>query len=173
MSNYLRMRVPGATYFFTVALADRTSSLLTDHIALLRQAYRDTAAEHPLFCDAMVILPDHLHAVWTFPEGDADFSERWRKKARFTHALGRSAPRSRSKLDKREGGIWQRRFWEHVIRDERDYRLHVTYCWGNPVKHGLVARAADWPYSSIHRDIRAGRVEPEWSGEVPEGDFGE
>ncbi|MFC4669275.1 transposase [Seohaeicola nanhaiensis] len=174
MSSYSRRRIPGATYFFTVNLASRGGSDLTDRIDLLRSAYRKTVVEHPVFCDAMVILPDHLHAVWTLPAQDAGFPERWRKiKARFSHAIGEERRRSSSKLAKRELGVWQRRYWEHLIRDDADYRAHVAYCWGNPVKHGYVARAVDWPFSSIHRDIRAGRVEAEWSGSMPEGDFGE
>jgi putative transposase len=110
-----------------------------------------------------VVLPDHLHAVWTLPEADSDFSTRWRLiKSRFSRALGATGHRSASMLAKNERGIWQRRFWEHHIRDEADFAAHVRYCWGNPVKHGLVERAVDWPYSSIHRDIRAGRVAAEY-----------
>ncbi|KMW59114.1 Transposase [Candidatus Rhodobacter oscarellae] len=177
MSNYKRFKIAGATYYFTVALANRSSALLVDQIGTLREAYSATFAEHPLECDAMVVLPDHLHAVWTLPVGDSDYSERWRKiKSRFSRAVGRIAHptfRSYSKVKKRERGIWQRRFWEHTIRSEADYRVHVEYCWGNPVKHGLVARAADWPYSSIHREIRAGRVDASWVGADVDGDFGE
>jgi putative transposase len=177
MPNYRRVRIPGASYFFTVALADRTSSLLTDRIDDLRRAYAETVRGEPVVCDAMVILPDHLHAVWTLRPGDAGFSERWRKiKHRFSRKVGRTAHPthvSLSKQAKRERGLWQRRFWEHVIRDEADYRAHVAYCWGNPVKHGLVTRAVDWPFSSIHRDIRMGRVDPEWLGGVIDGTFGE
>ena len=180
MPTYRRLHLPGTSYFFTVNLADRRASLLTDRIADLRRAYAETVASAPVICDAMVVLPDHLHAVWTLPPGDSDYSERWRKiKHRFTRAVGaevgRTAhpTRSASKRAKREAGIWQRRFWEHAIRDARDYRMHVGYCWGNPVKHGLVARAAEWPFSSIRRDIRAGRVDAGWAGELPEGVFGE
>lgn len=174
MPNYLRARAPGATYFFTVNLADRTSSLLVDRIDILRRAYAATVRHAPIFCDAMVILPNHLHAVWTLPPHDSGFSERWRKiKYRFSRAFGAEFPRSASKRTKREKGLWQRRFWEHVIRDEADYTNHVEYCWGNPVKHGLVSRAADWPHSSIHRDIRSGRVSCEWAGSRYEGEFGE
>ncbi|MEX0309029.1 MAG: transposase [Tateyamaria sp.] len=174
MSNYRRFRVDGATYFFTVNLAKRAGTWLTDHIDHLRTAYAQTRLEHPFRCDAIVVLPDHLHAVWTLPNGDADFSERWRKiKARFSRAVGGDHARSPSKVDKREVGLWQRRFWEHCIRDEADYRAHVGYCWDNPVKHGCVARAVEWPYSSIHRDVRLGRIEPEWSGAVLGGAYGE
>jgi putative transposase len=159
MSFYRRLRLPGATYFFTVALAQRGDDALVRHVDVLRHAFRVTASEHPLHCDAMVVLPDHLHAVWTLPPGDADFSIRWRKmKARFTRWSGLIAPQSSSKRRKREVGLWQRRFWEHAIRGEADYAAHVGYCLWNPVKHGLVGQAEDWPFSSIHRDRRAGLV---------------
>jgi putative transposase len=159
MSFYRRLHLPGATYFFTVNLSRRRDDALVRHIDILRQAFRATTAEHPLRCDAMVVLPDHLHTVWTLPTGDADFSIRWRKiKARFTHWTGSAGPAAPSKQRKREVGLWQRRFWEHVIRDEEDFAAHVGYCHWNPVKHGLVAQAEDWPFSSVHRDMRAGVV---------------
>ena len=164
MSRYRRLHAPGGTYFFTVATADRGGTLLTDHIDLLRGAYARTVREMPVTCDAIVVLPDHLHAVWTLPAGDADFPERWRRiKARFTHALGVKGPRSASKLRKREAGVWQRRYWEHLVRDAEDYRHHVTYCWANPVRHGLVERPEDWALSSLHRDARLGRVPQGWT----------
>lgn len=181
MSSYIRAHNPGGSFFFTVALADRSSALLTDRIANLRRAYAATIRDAPVLCDAMVVLPDHLHAVWTLPPGDTAYSERWRKiKHRFTRMVmtevGRTAHPtvlSPSKRAKRERGIWQRRFWEHTIRDECDYQTHVAYCWGNPVKHGLVTRAVDWPFSSLHRDIKAGRVDPKWVGAEIDGEFGE
>lgn len=174
MSCYRRIKIPGATYFFTVNLAVEGQTLLTDHIDVLREAYRKTVEENQIFCDAMVILPDHLHAMWTLPEKDADYSNRWRKiKSRFTYALGQDPGRSASKHVKREGGIWQRRFWEHFIRDDADYRRHLEYCWGDPVKHGLVTRVVDWPFSSVHRDMRAGRVDAHWQPTSLSGRFGE
>jgi len=189
MPEYLRPKLPGACVFFTLALADRGSDLLVREIARLRAAVGQVRAKRPFGIDAWVVLPDHLHAVWTLPEGDADFSTRWGAiKARFTRSVRRvgfhptnegmvgwnpTLPRSPSKIAKGDAGLWQRRFWEHHIRDERDYAAHVRYCWINPVKHGLVERAVDWPFSSIHRDIARGIVEPEWSGAVPEGEFGE
>ena len=174
MPNYRRARVRGATFFFTVVLAERGSSLLTERIEDLRRAYVATTATMPVHCDAMVVLPDHMHAVWTLPQGDGSYSERWRKiKFRFSRAVGCRFPRSASKIAKRETGIWQRRFWEHTIRNEEDYRRHVEYCWGNPVKHGLVRQASDWPFSSIHREIRLGRVAAEWCGQTETGRFGE
>ncbi|GGE50066.1 REP-associated tyrosine transposase [Actibacterium pelagium] len=181
MTNYRRAGVPGATYFFTVALANRGATTLVERVDLLRDAFFRTYSERPFHCDAFVVLPDHLHAVWTLPEGDADFSTRWRLiKARFSRSLleemGAEHPsygRSASKVEKGEVGIWQRRFWEHMIRDEADYRAHVEYCWGNPVKHGLVERPADWVFSSIHRDVRLGLVPDDWSGGQSDSNFGE
>ena len=174
VSRYIRPSQPGACIFFTVTLAERGSDLLVREIARLREAVRITRAERPFAIDAWVVLPDHLHCVWTLPEGDADFSTRWRLiKGRFAAGLVASARRPPSKVAKAEKGIWQRRYWEHHIRDAQGYANHVRYCWINPVKHGFVARAVEWPYSSIHRDIARGGVEPEWSGAVPEGAFGE
>ncbi len=173
MPRYVRPRVPGAVLFFTVALADRRSDLLLSEIARLRDAVRAVRADRPFTIDAWVVLPDHLHAVWTLPEEDADFSGRWGAiKARFSMGL-ETGNRRASHVARREKGIWQRRFWEHHIRDETDLAAHVRYCWWNPVKHGLAERAADWPYSSIHRDIRAGKVDAEWAGAGPDGAFGE
>lgn len=160
--------------FFTVALADRRSDLLVREIDHLRAAVRVTLAEHPFSIDAWVVLPDHMHCLWTLPETDADFSVRWKKiKSRFTKFVDRTGPRSSSKVAKGEAGIWQRRFWEHHIRDERDLMTHLHYCWWNPVKHGFVERPVEWAHSSIHRDVRLGRAEPEWSGAGVDGAFGE
>ncbi len=158
--------------FFTVALAQRGSSLLVDEIVRLREAVRVTKAERPFEIDAFVVLPDHVHCVWTLPKGDADFSTRWRLiKSRFSMSVRRAGFTPPPRLpvvasgrfagvnpglrhDKGEVGIWQRRFWEHHIRDEADYWAHVRYCWMNPVKHGFVARPEEWRYSSVHRDTR-------------------
>jgi putative transposase len=120
-------------------------------------------------------LPDHLHAVWTLPPGDGDFSTRWRLvKSRFARSLPRLERLSAVREARRERGIWQRRFWEHLIRDEADYARHVEYCCINPVKHRLVARVRDWPHSSFHRDVRAGLFPADWGGDVEiTGEFGE
>lgn len=157
MSRYRRIYVPGGTYFFTVNLADRGSDLLIREVELLRSAYASVMAEHPVTCDAMVVLPDHIHAVWTLPDGDADFSVRWKKiKSTFTRHYPHPVSVSASKARKNERGIWQRRFWEHCIRDEADFAAHVEYCHWNPVKHGFVERPEEWPYSTVHRAIRRG-----------------
>ena len=163
-----------AISLLSVCLAQRGQTLLTDDISRLRQAYTDTLRNHPVRTDAIVILPDHLHAVWTLPEEDADFPNRWRLiKTAFSKGRDVSEKTSQSKLDRGEKGIWQRRYWHHLIRDEADLAAHIAYCWGNPVKHGFVARAVDWPYSSLHRDIRLGRVSSEWTGAAQDGKFGE
>ncbi len=157
MSHYLRPRVPGASVFFTVTLADRRSRLLVDHLSALREAVRQTMAERPFRIDAWVVLPDHLHAVWTLPEGDAEYSVRWRLiKARFSRGLP-VGPLRDSHVARQERGIWQRRFWERHIRDDRDFAAHLRYCWFNPVKHGYVERPEDWPWPSVHREMRLGR----------------
>jgi putative transposase len=195
MSDYLRPRVPGACIFFTVALADRGSRLLVEEVDRLRAAVRDTMRERPFLVDAWVVLPDHMHAVWTLPEGDADYPVRWSAiKARFTMSLRGTGPtgcrpglspasagnlppapekiadsypvvqsgrfaglKPGLRVGKRETAVWQRRFWEHHIRDETDFVAHIRYCWFNPVKHGFVEKPEDWPHSSVHRDIREGR----------------
>lgn len=164
MTEYRRYFVSGGAYFFTVNLAERSGHLLVDHIDLLRRAFASTQREHPFTIDAAVILPEHLHAVWTLPAGDADFSQRWRKiKSRFSRGLPRTESRSASRIIKGERGIWQRRFWEHVIRDEKDFRQHVDYIHYNPVKHGHCQRVADWPYSTFHRYVASGIYPQEWA----------
>jgi putative transposase len=179
MSRYIRPKVPGAVVFFTVNLVDRGADTLVRHVNVLRQAVAVTHAKRPFGIDAWVVLPNHMHCVWTLPEGDADFSGRWREiKGQFSMALRRSgrAPtrvpenpygavggrvrrgvvddgRVGARPDLRdEAPIWQKRFWEHHIRDDEDFAAHVRYCWINPVKHGLVGHPRAWPYSSWHRD---------------------
>ena len=174
--HYRRTDVAGATYFFTVNLAERNRTLLTEHIATLRTVMRGVKQRHPFHVDAMVILPDHLHCVWTLPEGDADYPLRWTLiKAGILRRIPKTERRNVSRVDKGERGVWQRRYWEHLIRDERDYARHVDYIHFNPVKHGYVPCAAEWPYSSIHRYIAAGMLTRDWgAGDVKEGgEFGE
>ena len=172
MPNYLRPRISGARIFFTVNLAVRGSDLLVREIDALRETVRVTRQERPFTIEAWVAMPDHLHCVWTLPEGDTDYSNRWGAiKARFSMAIRRAGftpPISsigvsggvNPALRKGQVGIWQKRFWEHHIRDQADYDAHIRYCWFNPVKHGFVERPEDWPYSSIHRDIRLGKYDP-------------
>lgn len=173
MTAYRRLRVPGATYFFTAALADRSSDLLVRHVEELRRAVAITMSERPFACEAAVVLPDHLHMIWTMPAGDSDFSTRWRLiKSRFSRSTGICRPRGRSQATKQERGVWQRRFWEHCIRGPEDFQLHAHHCWSDPVTHGLVTDPADWPYSSYLRDKRLGRIgEP--PKVTPQHGFGE
>jgi putative transposase len=155
MPNYRRVFVSGGCWFFTVNLLDRNSRLLVEHTDALREAIHETRRRYPFHIDAMVILPDHMHAVWTLPEDDTDFPGRWRYiKVHFSKAIPKGEKISATRRARGERGIWQRRYWEHLIRNERDYLRHVNYCWFNPVKHGLVANVEDWPFSSFHRDMR-------------------
>ena len=138
-------------YFFTVNLQDRSQSLLTENIELLRNAMRTVRARHHFDINAIVILPEHLHAMWTLPQGDDDFAMRWMLiKSYFSKHLPKNELISDSRFKKRERGIWQRRYWEHLIRDERDFNQHIDYIHNNPVKHGYVQTAIEWQYSSIH-----------------------
>ena len=175
MVNYRRNLVPGGTYFFTVTLEDRSSDRLVRHVRLLRAAFRQARAKRPFIVDAVAILPDHLHCIWTLPAGDADYSHRWRLiKSSFSHSL-HSAGFSAKRNGKGEYNLWQRRFWEHTIRDEADFETHVNYIHYNPVKHKLVERVMDWPYSSFHRFVRLGEIDAAWGGDFtsPDGTYGE
>jgi putative transposase len=155
MPNYRRTFTSGGCWFFTVNLFDRHSRLLVENIDALREAVRATQQRFPFHIDAMVVLPDHIHAIWTLPDGDFDFSVRWRLiKVRFSKSIPQGEWLTPNRRKRGERGVWQRRFWEHLIRNERDYQHHVDYCWFNPVKHGLVATVEDWPFSSFHRDMR-------------------
>ncbi len=175
MPQYRRAKISGSTFFFTVVLADRTSNLLVEQIDRLRQVYRVAQERRPFETTAICILPDHVHAIWTLPEGDADFSTRWSLiKSGFSRGLAAQA-RSESKMAKREKGIWQRRYWEHAIRSEADLERHIDYIRFNPVKHGHVTRVADWPHSSFHRYVERGLLVADWGGDVKDipGSFGE
>jgi len=167
MSTYRRARVAGGSYFFTVTLEDRSSSLLVDRIDALRQAFASTRVELPFRIDAVAVLPDHLHCIWTLPEGDSDYSSRWQRiKGRFSRACPAGEAISASRGRKRERGIWHRRYWEHTLRDGGDYASHVDYIHYNPVKHGHAGRVLDWPHSSFHRFVREGILPCDWGGEV-------
>ena len=172
MARYRRAFVPGATWFFTANLAERKgTSLLVDRIDVLRAAFRTVQAAHSFRIDAAVILPDHLHCIWALPSGDSDFSTRWGLvKANFSRSIEKTERVSKSREIRGERGLWQRRFWEHLIRDEDDFRHHVDYIHWNPVKHGCVNRVVDWPHSSFHAYVRQGIYEKSW-GEVGIGDI--
>ncbi len=174
MVRYRRNFIAGGTFFFTVTLADRRSTALVENVAALRHAFRVTRKERPFAIDAIVILPDHLHAIMTLPPQDPDFSGRWRRiKSLFTRQLlARGLPIERD--TRGEYDLWQRRFWEHTLRDETDLARHVDYVHYNPVKHGLVRSVGDWPYSSFHRYVRQGWLPPDWAGTIELGtSFGE
>jgi putative transposase len=178
MAEYRRNRIPGGTYFFTVNLFDRRSDLLLTHINVLRDAVRRVRESRPFHIDAWVVLPDHMHAVWTLPPGDVDYASRWKAiKAVFSRRLPRDETIPTPRLARGERGVWQRRYWEHTIRDEADYTAHVDYVHINPLKHGLVAHVRDWPYSSFHRCVGRGMYALEWAGDgaddVESGKFGE
>ncbi|WP_432470391.1 REP-associated tyrosine transposase [Amphritea sp. HPY] len=165
--RYRRSDIQGGSYFFTVNLLERERTLLVDQVELLRSVVSKIKTNHPFTIDAMIVLPDHLHAIWTLPEGDSNYAIRWRLiKAGFSHGLIGAELCSKSRLKKRERGIWQRRYWEHLIRDDQDYARHVDYIHFNPVKHGYVSRASEWPYSSIHRFIRNGILDMNWGAEA-------
>ncbi|WP_338547477.1 transposase [Pseudomonas benzopyrenica] len=169
MLDYRRSRAAGGTFFFTVNLNDRSSTLLVDHIGALRQAIRQAKAQHPFDILAMVVLPDHLHALWCLPEGDWNYPLRWSLiKAGFSRQLPPLETVNLSRRLKRERGVWQRRYWEHRIRDEQDLQRHLDYIHFNPVKHGHARSAVEWPYSSIHRYVRAGVLPADWAGQHDE-----
>jgi len=175
MTNYRRNRVPGGTFFFTVVIAERNLDLLVRQIDHLKAALLDERQRTPFFNLGLVVLPDHLHAVWRLPEGETDYSNRWRRiKAGFSRALPAGERVSASRAAKGERGIWQRRFWEHTVRDEEDLQRHLDYLHFNPVKHGLVSRVADWPHSTFHEYVRRGVYTPDWGGgSALNEDFGE
>lgn len=164
MPQYIRAFIPGGTFFFTVTLLERRRKLLTENIEHLREAFKAARRRRPFTIEAIVILPEHLHCIWTLPPGDADFSTRWHDiKARFAAQIPRGERLSARRLQKGERGIWQRRFWEHVIREERDYARHVDYIHYNPAKHGHVTKVADWPYSSFHRYVEREIYSLDWA----------
>ncbi|MCF6203887.1 MAG: transposase [Methylococcaceae bacterium] len=175
--RYRRADIKGGTYFFTVNLANRKNTLLVDEFDILRGVINKVKKQHPFKLDAMVILPEHLHALFTLPEDDNDFAKRWMLiKAGFSRQLPKLESVNNSRKKKGERGIWQRRFWEHLIRDELDFERHVDYIHFNPVKHGYVERAVNWQYSTIHDYIKRGVLDENWGGGYVESgdvDFGE
>jgi putative transposase len=163
--RYRRSDTAGATYFFTVNLAQRTDDLLVRHIDGLRNSINAVKRVHRFAIVAMVVLPDHLHAVWRLPQDDAKYPMRWSLiKAGFSRSLEKTEFVRASRRSKRERGIWQRRYWEHQIRDDTDLARHVDYIHYNPAKHGLASRAVDWPYSTLHDFVEKGIVTSDWGG---------
>ena len=163
--NYRRAITNGGTYFFTVNLAERNKTLLTDEIDILRSVFNKVKKEHPFQLDAMVVLHDHLHVLLTLPINDHDYSTRWALiKAGFSRQIPKNERINKSRKSKGERGIWQCRFWEHLIRDELDYENHVNNIHYNPVKHRYVDHAVDWPYSTLHKYISEGILQSDWGG---------
>ena len=168
MSNYRRASLPGGTFYFTVVTFRRRHLFdKAECRKILRQTIERTRRNHPFHIDAWVLLPEHMHCIWTLPQGDTDFSQRWSLiKSRFSKqtksTLHKPEWMNASKQKHRESTVWQRRFWEHLIRDEEDYRTHMDYIHYNPVKHGLVNRVNDWPYSTFHRYVAAGLYPANW-----------
>jgi putative transposase len=182
MPKYRRIKAEGGTYFFTVN-TEKRRPILTAAIArqALREAIIKTRKTFPFTIQAWVLLPDHLHTIWTLPPEDANFSSRW---AMIKQYMSKACAQlmydfeglSRSKLDRKEKGVWQRRFWEHLIRDDDDFAKHMDYIHWNPVKHGYVPRVVDWPYSTFHKLVAQGVYLPDWGGCVESWDeahFGE
>lgn len=170
MSNYRRAWRKGGTYFFTVNLLERyQNDLLVRHIDVLRQVVKDVKRKHPFIIHAWVVLPEHMHCVIELPEGDDDFATRWRLiKTGFSKAMPKTERLSAVRVKRGERGIWQRRFWEHLIRDERDFAAHIDYVHINPVKHGCVGRVQDWQYSTFHRYVAQGLLPMGWAGGIEE-----
>jgi putative transposase len=174
--EYRRHRVPGGCYFFTVNLRDRTSGLLIERIALLRDCVRAARGAAPFHIDSWVVLPDHVHCMWTLPAGDADFPSRWLAiKKEFSKALPMTEVRTPVMQARGDRGIWQSRYWEHTIRDTNDYARHMDYVHFNPVKHGLVDHPAKWPYSTFRLAVAKGLYPEGWvpDDNAVKGEFGE
>jgi len=170
MPDYRRAWHPGGTYFFTVnALKRHDNDILTRHIDRLRNAVSEVRRRHPFAIHGWVVLPEHLHCVIELPPGDANFATRWRLiKSGFSKYLPATERRSSVRQARGERGVWQRRYWEHLIRDERDFTAHMDYLHFNPVKHGHVSRVADWPFSTFHRLVAAGVYSRDWAGSADE-----
>jgi len=161
--NYRRMYLKGGCFFFTVVTEARRP-LLTRNIELLQFAFRKVLERYPFCIDGFVVLPDHLHCIWTLPRGDDDYANRWRLiKHHFSRGLKKGEYIANNRSSRGERGIWQRRFWEHLIQHEKDYQRHLDYIHFNPVKHGYVKRPCDWPYSTFRKCVRSGLYELDWA----------
>jgi putative transposase len=173
MPEYRRTFIPGGTFFFTVVTYRRLPILVTEEArAILHRVWLDVKRRFPFTTDAICLLPDHLHCIWTLPGDDANYSVRWKEIKRlfskeYTNTIGAIEKRSASREKREETTIWQRRFWEHTLRDENDLKRHIDYIHYNPVKHGLAQQVSDWQWSSFHRYVQIGYYDKEW-GEVDE-----
>ena len=166
MPEYRRIWVPGGTYFFTVNLLERqNNNLLVRNIGLLREVVRKVRNNHQFEIHGWVVLPDHIHCIMSLPNGDSDFALRWRLiKSGFSKQLPKNERLSKSRIKRGERGIWQRRYWEHMIRDQSDFNAHMDYIHINPVKHGFVSKVKDWSYSTFHKLVEQGIYESDWAG---------
>ena len=178
MSRYRRSQTPGGCYFFTVVSYQRHPVLCNDELRqALRDAIRYVQRSRPFIINAWVLLPDHLHCIWTLPPGDNDFSQRWSIIKRRVSIACRHHIKpdwiNASKAKHRESTLWQRRFWEHRIRDDEDFSRHMDYIHYNPVKHGLCEQVKDWPYSTFHRYVESDVYPMEWGGNDVEIEAGE
>ena len=169
MTDYRRLYVKGGTYFFTVVTQERRPIFSKEEIVhLLRKAFEKVMTDRPFVMEAITVLPDHVHCLWTLPDGDSDFSTRWKEiKYRFSISYGGPLTVSESMKKKKEKGLWQRRFWEHSIRDQEDLNRHLDYIHYNPVKHGLAKRAIEWPHSSFKEFVEKGIYEEDWGSMPP------
>jgi putative transposase len=172
MPEYRRSFIPGGTYFFTLVTFDRAPFLTQPEAReILHFAWETVKERFPFTTEAVCLLPDHLHCIWSLPEGDTNYSIRIKEikrlfTFRYREYIGSQDLLNDSRIVRAEAPVWQRRFWEHTIRDERDYHQHLDYIHYNPVKHGLVQKVADWPWSSFQRFVRMGWYEPHWGGEA-------
>ncbi len=183
MSNYRRLKTPGGCYFFTVVTYKRQNILISPEARkILREVIKEVKKDYPFEIDAWILLPEHIHCIWTLPDGDYDYSKRWGLiKAGFSKQAKALFYRpeliNKSKRKHRESTIWQRRFWEHEIRDQNDFNQHLEYIYWNPIKHGHVANVKDWPYSTFHRDVKKEIYPANWGGNqnntLESGDVGE
>ena len=174
MPEYRRSFAEGGTFFFTVVTFQRRPILtLEESRVLLHSTWTNVNERFPFITDAICLLPDHLHCIWTLPEGDGNYSLRWGEikklfsKGYLVH-IGPGENRNESRQKRGEAAIWQRRFWEHTIRDLDDYHRHLDYIHYNPVKHGLVKNVADWEWSSFHRFVKKGYYERKWGTSLDE-----
>lgn len=175
MVQYRRNFLPGGTYFFTLTLHNRKANYLTEHIDLLRSAMKKVQQKMPFSIIAIIVLPEHLHAIWKLPAGDSNYAVRWRLiKSYFTQSLTKQKV-PLLKNSRGEYNLWQNRYWEHTIKNEIDLETHIDYIHYNPVKHGLVKNPVDWPYSSFHSFVRKNLLPTNWGKNVlfPSINFGE
>ena len=168
MLDYRRSKIAGGSFFFTLVTFNRLPIFTAEPArAILHSAWIEVQERFPFQTDAVVLLPDHIHCIWTLPDGNGNFSARWNAiKRLFTQGylvqIGPGETRNASRQKRGEAAVWQRRFWEHMLRDNVDLNRHLDYIHYNPVKHGLVKKAGDWPWSSFHRYVKMGFYTPDW-----------